>query len=164
MAEKFGQINVYHAFCQNVGDRSSLSKSSVRRLQRAGRRQPHWRAPLLPRLHRRRAHLRGVQGRHRGMEPLVRPRGILCGHDYGLKFPGVPRAVDEAGGKPIPKAQPCGHWRFSSEGESPLATFVYRDQKNPELRKWLTKAVMQLQASERQRAHRERCTTTRPFR
>jgi hypothetical protein len=25
-----------------------------------------------------------------------------------------------------------------------LATFVYRDQKNPELRKWLTKAVMQL--------------------
>jgi hypothetical protein len=101
MAEKFGQINVYHAFCQNVGDR--LFKQIY---------------PFVGSSEQAAASLTGerrfclvfIDGEHtyeackadiEAWSPWMRPRGILCGHDYGLKFPGVPRAVDEAGGKPI---------------------------------------------------------------
>ncbi len=41
----------------------------------------------------------------------VRAGGLLCGHDYVPKFPGVIRAVDEAVGRPITGPNDCwGVW------------------------------------------------------
>jgi hypothetical protein len=102
LSDKYGQINVFNAFCRNVGPKLfqqifPFVGSSAQAARVAGA-DPKFALVFIDGEHTYDACKADIAA----WRPLVRHGGILCGHDYGKMFPGVPRAVDEAGGRVIP--------------------------------------------------------------
>lgn len=101
LSEKFGQVNVFNAFCRNVGDR--LFKQIFPfvghslKAAHAISGEPRFCLVFIDGEHTYDACREDIAA----WKPHIRKGGILCGHDYGRQFPGVPTAVDEAGGQVI---------------------------------------------------------------